>query len=89
MSTSSFPNANENNSVRPVVQLDELDTDELRLVASFVELVRNWREQGSSSGDAFQVLWHRMTARAAEDLDDDFVMSVALDAQRSVRRAGA
>ena len=88
MPTSSFPHANENDS-RPVVKLDELDTDELRLVASFVELVRNWRENRPASGDEFQVIWHRMTARATEDLDDDLVMSVALEAQRSVRRAGA
>ena len=87
MPTSSFPNANENDS-KPVVHLDGLDTDELRLVASFVELVRNWREQGSSSGDEFQALWHRMKAKAVEVLDDDLVMSVALVAQQSVRRAG-
>ena len=89
MPISSFPNANENDGNRPVVQLDELDTDELRLVASFVELVRNWRKHRPSSGDEFQVLWHRMKAKAAEVLDDDLVMSVALGAQRSARRAGA
>ena len=55
-------------------------------MASFVELVRNWHEQSSSSGDEFQALWHRMTAKAVEVLDDDLVMSVALAAQRSVRR---
>ena len=88
MPTSSFPNANENDS-RPIVQLDELDSDELRLVASFVELVRNWREHRPSSGDEFHVLWHRMKAKAAEVLDDDLVMSVALSAQRSARRSGA
>jgi len=88
MPTSSFPNANENDG-GPVVKLDGLDTDELRLVASFVELVRNWREHGSSSGDELQALWHRMTAKAEEVLDDDLVMSVALAAQQSVRRGGA
>ncbi len=88
MPTSSFPNANENDS-RPVVQLDELDTDELRLVASFVDLVRNWREHRPSSGDEFQVLWHRMKAKATEVLDDDLAMSVALSPQQSARRAGA
>ena len=87
MPTSSFPNANEKE--KPVVQLDELDTDELRLVASFVELVRNWRENRPASRDVFQALWHRMTARATEDDDDDLVMSIALGAQRAVRRAGA
>ena len=87
MPTSSFPNASEND--KPVVQLDELDTDELRLVASFVELVRNWREDRHASRDVFQALWHRMTARATEDADDDLVMSIALEAQRAVRRAGA
>jgi hypothetical protein len=84
MPTSSFPDANEN-SGRPVVQLDDLDTDELRLVASFVELVRSWREPQSSSGDPFQVLWHRMESRSSEILDDDVVMSVALSAQQAVR----
>ena len=87
MPTSSSPNSIENNSTKPVVQFDELDSDELRLVASFVDLVRNWRDQRASSSDEFQVLWHRMKAKAAEVLDDDLVMSVALDAQQAVRRA--
>jgi hypothetical protein len=88
MPTSSFPDANENDSVRPVVQLDGLDADELRLVASFVDLVRNWREPRSSSGEQFQVLWHRMMARSSEILDDDVVMSVALSAQQAARHDG-
>lgn len=89
MATSSSPQPNERDSNRPVVHLDELDADELRLVASFVELVRSWRGSESASGAEFQLLWQRMKAKGVDRLDDEDVMSVALDAQRAVRRAGA
>ena len=39
--------------------------------------------------DDFQAVWNRMTARAADDLDDDVVMAIALEAQRSVRKGNA
>lgn len=89
MATSSSPQPNERDSNRSVVHLDELDADELRLVASFVELVRSWRGHEPASGAEFQLLWQRMKAKSAECLDDDDVMSVALEAQRAVRQAGA
>jgi len=39
--------------------------------------------------DEFQTLWTRMQENTAEVLDDDFVMTVALEAQRSVRKGNA
>ena len=87
MATSSSPQTNERDSNTPVVHLDELDADELRLVASFVELVRSWRGNEPGAGDEFRLLWQRMKAKGADRLDDDAIMSMALKAQRSVRRA--
>jgi hypothetical protein len=39
--------------------------------------------------DKFQTIWNRMQEKAAEVLDDDLVMSIALEAQRSVRKGNA
>jgi hypothetical protein len=71
----------------PTVSLDELSQDELRLVASFVNLVRTWREARTTAADEFQLLWRRMKAKVTDKLDDDEVMNIAIEAQREVRRA--
>ena len=39
--------------------------------------------------DKFQTLWNRIKENATEVLHDDLVMSVALEAQRSVRKGNA
>jgi len=42
-----------------------------------------------SPADDFQTIWNRMQERATEAQDDDFVMTIALEAQRSVRKGNA
>jgi hypothetical protein len=39
--------------------------------------------------DEFKTIWKRVEERATDAMDDDFVMTVALEAQQSVRKRNA
>jgi hypothetical protein len=39
--------------------------------------------------DEFKTIWKRMVEKATDAMDDDFVITVALEAQQSVRKRNA
>ncbi len=85
--SSTIPRSRNGNALEPAIALDELDADERRLVASFIELVRSWRGAGKATADEFQLLWQRMKSAAPETLRDDDMMQLALEGQGTIRRA--
>jgi hypothetical protein len=85
MSSPILTKASESDRSAPVVQLDELNQDELRLVASFIDLVRAWRDQKKSHMNEFQMLWDRIMSKASDPMSNDEAMEIALAAQREVR----
>jgi hypothetical protein len=66
----------------PTVHLGGLDAEQLFLVGSFVEILREWRSGGQNATTEFQLLWRRLELSPASESHQATVMTIVLDSQR-------